>query len=163
MTGYRVAPLRAGIDAIVDVPGSKSIANRALFCAALAEGDSVLANVPDGDDTQAMVAALRALGLEIEVDGSRVRIRGGRSRWRPGPLRLHAGLAGTTSRFLTALCALGKGAYTIDGDAPLRARPMAPLHEAMTALGARVRSQARSEEHTSELQSLEASRMPSSA
>lgn len=142
MTGYRVAPLGAGIDAIVEVPGSKSIANRALFCAALAEGDSVLANVPDGDDTQAMVAALRALGLEIEVDGSRVRIGGGRSRWRPGPLRLHAGLAGTTSRFLTALCALGKGAYTIDGDAPLRARPMAPLHEAMTALGARVRPQA---------------------
>jgi len=142
MTGYRVAPLGAGIDAVVDVPGSKSIANRALFCAALAEGNSVLTNVPDGDDTQSMVAALRALGVGIEVDGSRVSVLGGQSRWLPGPLALHAGLAGTTSRFLTALCVLGKGAYTIDGDAPLRARPMAPLHDAMTALGARVRSKA---------------------
>lgn len=149
MNGYRVAPLGAAIDAIVDVPGSKSIANRALFCAALADGESVLSNVPDGDDTQAMLASLRALGLEVDSAvglteassraGSTVRVVGGRSRLLPGPLTLHAGLAGTTSRFLTTLCALGNGAYTIDGDPPLRARPMAPLHDAMTALGARVR------------------------
>lgn len=153
MNGYRVAPLGAAIDAVVDVPGSKSIASRALFCAALADGESVLSNVPDGDDTQAMLAALRTLGLEIdetdearesESDGSSyvgntVRVVGGQSRFSPGPLTLHAGLAGTTSRFLTALCALGKGAYTIDGEPPLRTRPMAPLHDAMTTLGARVR------------------------
>jgi 3-phosphoshikimate 1-carboxyvinyltransferase len=146
MTGYRVAPLGAAIDAVVTVPGSKSIANRALFCAALADGESVLSNVPDGDDTQSMIAALRELGLEIEVDESTpdtVRVMGGRSRFRPGPITLHAGLAGTTSRFLTALCALGKGAYTIDGEPPLRARPMAPLHEAMSTLGARVRATAK--------------------
>jgi 3-phosphoshikimate 1-carboxyvinyltransferase len=56
----------------------------------------------------------------------------------PGPLRLDAGLAGTTSRFLTALCTLGSGEYTIDGAPPLRARPMGPLHDALTALGASV-------------------------
>ncbi len=167
MNGYRVAPLGAAIDAVVAVPGSKSIANRALFCAALADGESLLSNVPDGDDTQAMLACLRALGLEIELadessageyDGSEfsgsefngseacvgatVRVVGGRSRFRPGPLTLHAGLAGTTSRFLTALCAFGDGPYTIDGEPPLRARPMGPLHDAMSTLGVRVRPMA---------------------
>ena len=152
MNGYRVAPLGAAIDAVIAVPGSKSIANRALFCAALADGESVLSNVPDGDDTQSMLAALSDLGLEIDVAdespsdesdyrsfvGSTVRIVGGRAHFQPGPLTLQAGLAGTTSRFLTALCALGSGPYTIDGEPPLRARPMAPLHDAMATLGVRV-------------------------
>lgn len=157
MTGYRVAPLGAPIDTVVKVPGSKSITNRALVCAALAEGESVLSNVPDGDDTKSMIECLIALGLDIEVTGgvmdidsdddsrlgSTARVSGGRSRFRPGPITLRAGLAGTTSRFLTALSALGRGPYTIDGDAPLRARPMAPLHDAMVALGARVRPTAK--------------------
>ena len=153
MNGYRVAPLGAAIDAVVAVPGSKSIANRALLCAALADGESVLSNVPDGDDTQSMIAALRELGPEIEslgteseddtFVGNTVRVNGGRSQFRKGPITLHAGLAGTTSRFLTALCALGQGRYTIDGEPPLRARPMAALHDAMSALGASVRATAK--------------------
>ena len=53
----------------------------------------------------------------------------------PGPLDLPTRLAGTTSRFVTALAALGEGPYVIDGDAPLRSRPMAPLHDALSALG----------------------------
>ncbi len=65
MTGYRVAPLGAAIDAIVDVPGSKSIANRALVCAALADGESVICNLPDGDDTQSMATALRIFGEAV--------------------------------------------------------------------------------------------------
>ena len=52
MDVYRVAPLGAPIDAVVEVPGSKSIANRALVCAALADGESVLRGVPGGDDTE---------------------------------------------------------------------------------------------------------------
>lgn len=158
MTGYRVAPLGVAIDAVVAVPGSKSIASRALFCAALADGESVLSNVPDGDDTLSMINALRELGLDIESSStesdvsfndsgsfvaSTVRVTGGRSNFRPGPITLQAGLAGTTSRFLTALCALGKGPYTIDGQPPLRARPMAPLHDAMSTLGVRVRATAK--------------------
>ena len=143
MTGYRVAPLGAAIDAIVDVPGSKSIANRALVCAALADGESVICNLPDGDDTQSMLTALRMMGIDVQLDGDNtVRLVGGRSRLLSGPLTLDTGLAGTTSRFLTALCALGKGPYTIDGLAPLRARPMAPLHDAIVCLGARVRATA---------------------
>lgn len=149
MMGYRVSPLGAAIDIDVVVPGSKSIANRALFCASLAQGESTLTNVPDGDDTQSMMKALGALGVGIAIDDElrddaascTVCVDGGADQFRPGPLTLNAGLAGTTSRFLTALCALGKGRYIIDGDAALRARPMRPLHDAMTALGANVRAQ----------------------
>lgn len=140
MDVYRVAPLGSPIDAVVEVPGSKSIANRALVCAALAEGESVLRSVPDGDDTEAMLQCLRLLGLDIERDGTTVTMQGGVGRFRKGPLTLPTRLAGTTSRFLTALAALGPGPYTIDGEAPLRRRPMAPLHEALTQLGVSVQS-----------------------
>jgi len=138
MTLYRVAPIHGGVDAIVEVPGSKSIANRALVCAALASGRSVLHRVPDGDDTAAMVEGLGSLGIGVERDGDVVTVEGGRGRLRAGPLAVSARLAGTTSRFLTAVAAVGPGPYTVDGHAPLRARPMLPLHEALLALGARL-------------------------
>lgn len=135
---YRVAPRREPLAAVVEVPGSKSIANRALVCAALADGESVLTRVPDGDDTEAMLHCLRLLGLAVERAGTTVTIAGGRGRLLPGPLTLPTRLAGTTSRFLTALAALGPGPYTIDGEPPLRRRPMAPLHGALADLGVRV-------------------------
>ncbi|MEI8238704.1 MAG: 3-phosphoshikimate 1-carboxyvinyltransferase [Actinomycetota bacterium] len=140
MEVYRVAPLGVPIDAVVSVPGSKSVANRALVCAALAEGDSVLHEVPDGDDTEAMIDCLRVLGLEVDRTDTTVAISGGVNRFRKGPITLPARLAGTTSRFVTAMAALGPGPYTIDGQPPLRRRPMGPLHEALAAMGVRVRS-----------------------
>lgn len=126
-------------DAVVAVPGSKSIANRALVCAALARGRSRLTNVPDGDDTVAMVACLRGLGLDAELDDGRVTIEGAGTDWSSDPRTLHAGLAGTTSRFVTALAALGSAPITVDGHPPLRRRPFGPLHEALTQLGVSVR------------------------
>lgn len=141
MDVYRVAPLSAPLDAVVHVPGSKSIANRALVCAALAEGESVLAAVPDGDDSEAMIDCLRLLGLDVERTGDEVTVVGGLSGFRKGPMTLPTRLAGTTSRFVTALAALGPGPYTIDGAGPLRRRPMAPLHDALAAMGAQVAAQ----------------------
>ena len=129
---------RGPLDAVVEVPGSKSIANRALVCAALADGTTTLTRVPAGDDTEAMLACLGSLGLAVSRSGTTVAIHGGRAGFRPGPITLHARLAGTTSRFVTALAALGPGPYTIDGEPPLRRRPMAPLHDALIALGVRV-------------------------
>jgi 3-phosphoshikimate 1-carboxyvinyltransferase len=124
----------------VAVPGSKSIANRALVCAALAEGDSEIVGVAPGDDTVAMVAGLRALGVVADEPGGGpdpvVAVAGTGGRLAPGPCRVDARLAGTTSRFLTAVAALGPGPYVIDGDPPLRRRPMAPLHDALRTLGA---------------------------
>ncbi len=128
-----VEPLAGPVDAVVAVPGSKSIANRALVCAALAPGTSVLTNVPDGDDTVAMLGCLRALGHDARIDGDRVTITGGEPP--TSPAHLHAALAGTTSRFATALAALGAHPVTIDGDPPLRRRPFAPLHDALVQLG----------------------------
>lgn len=139
MDVYRVAPLSAPIDATIEVPGSKSIANRALVCAALADGQSVLRGTPGGDDTEAMIDCLRVLGLETERDDDLVHVAGGLALFKPGPLTLPTRLAGTTSRFVTALAALGPGPYTIDGLGPLRTRPMAPLHDALAAMGALVR------------------------
>ena len=138
MDVYRVAPLGVPIDAVVEVPGSKSVANRALVCAALAEGESVFLGVPDGDDTEAMLDCLRALGVDAEREGDEVRVGGGQSRFTSGPVTLHARLAGTTSRFVTALAALGPGTYTIDGEPPLRNRPMGPLHDALATMGVSV-------------------------
>lgn len=131
-------PLAGAIDAVVRVPGSKSIANRALACAALARGVSELTNVPDGDDTVAMVECLAGLGLDVALDGDRVVIDGTGGVWRPGAHTVHAGLAGTTSRFVTALAALGDAPITVDGHPPLRRRPFGPLHDALVQLGVSV-------------------------
>ncbi len=134
----RTAP--GPLDAVVDVPGSKSIANRALVCAALADGDSELIGLPPGDDTRAMTRCLAGLGVELSVERDRARVAGTGGRLVTGPVLLHAGLAGTTSRFVTAVAALADGPVTVDGDEPLRRRPMAPLHDALRALGADVRT-----------------------
>jgi 3-phosphoshikimate 1-carboxyvinyltransferase len=134
MDTRRVVPLPAPVEVVVDVPGSKSIANRALVCAALADGTSELSNVPDGDDTMAMLACMRALGPDAELAGDRVSITG-RAGARTEPAALHAALAGTTSRFVTALAALGSAPVTVDGHPPLRKRPFGPLHDALAQLG----------------------------
>jgi 3-phosphoshikimate 1-carboxyvinyltransferase len=102
-----------------------------------------LHNVPDGDDTTAMVSCLELLGIAVDRGGraaTGTTVQGGGGVLSPGPLELPTRLAGTTSRFVTALAALGPGPYMIDGAPPLRTRPMAPLHDALAALGATVAS-----------------------
>lgn len=123
---------------LVSVPGSKSIANRALICAALARSESVISNCAPGDDTEAMIDALQILGVGIERNADKVRVSGTLNLEATHELQLNAKLAGTTSRFLTALCSLRAGTTTIDGDATLRMRPMLDLHNALRDLGARV-------------------------
>src|SRR3954453_13283810 len=118
MTVHRVTPLSRPLYAVVPVPGSKSIANRALVCAALATGRSSLGNLPDGDDTEAMLACLQVLGIDVarasDAAGP-VTIDGGGGRFKSGPLQLQTRLAGTTSRFVTGLGAVGPGPYVVDG------------------------------------------------
>lgn len=134
-----IAPVFMPLDADVVVPGSKSIANRALVCSLLAHGSSELHGMAPGDDSVAMLEAVEQLGGAVEhIDQTTVRIDGVSGYLRPLRHVLDAGLAGTTSRFLTAVAALGHEPITIDGDAPLRRRPMAPLHRALASLGAHV-------------------------
>lgn len=126
----------------VAVPPSKSIANRALICAALADGESTIFGLAPGDDTNAMIDCLGALGIPLGVesrDGMLVgQIMGTGGDLPVGPITLDTRLAGTTSRFVTALAALGPGPYLIDGEPPLRGRPMGPLHDSLHSLGARL-------------------------
>jgi len=129
-------PVTEPFRAKVSVPGSKSVANRALTCAALSNGESTLENVPSGDDTEAMLSCLQSLGIEVHRSEHQIVIR------RTDPLQraeLHAGLAGTTSRFLTAVAATSTEEILIDGDDRLRARPFGPLIEALRVLGADIR------------------------
>jgi 3-phosphoshikimate 1-carboxyvinyltransferase len=121
------------------IPGSKSLTNRALVAAALAEGESELLNPLDSTDTRALAAALRLLGAEISVEGVRWRVRGPlRPRGAAPELTIDVGDAGTPARFLAALLAAVPGRYVLDGSARMRQRPMTPLFEAIRALGGNV-------------------------
>jgi len=138
-----VTPAPGPLDATVSVPGSKSLTNRALVCAALAGGRSTIDGALMADDTEAMRTALAALGAGIARDPSsgRLLVTGTGGRLRPGPLDLDMRLSGTTSRFLLPVVALGEGEYRIDGAPPLRGRPMGPVLEGIRTLGAEVREE----------------------
>ena len=135
-----IVPLDGPLDARVRVPGSKSITNRALVCAALAGGESSLAGVLVADDTLAMVEALRLLDVEVALDEETATavVRGTGGRLPARAVTVDARQSGTTARFLAPLLALGAGPYRLEGSPQLRARPMGPTFDALTALGARV-------------------------
>lgn len=135
MTTMRCAPPAGPVSATVRVPGSKSVANRALVCAMLADGTSRIDGLPDGDDTTVLVRVLEQASMASWDDGVLV-IEGSPTVRLPGIV--DCALAGTSSRFLTAVAALGAGTTLIDGEAPLRSRPMADLHDALGRLGAMV-------------------------
>ena len=144
MNALPIEPIEGPLDAVVVVPGSKSITNRALVAAALADGRSVLEGALQADDTAAMVDGLARLGVGIGVDahtGDLV-VEGRAGRMRPGPLELDARLSGTTARFLLPVLALGRGRYHLDGLPPLRRRPMGPSFDALRMLGAVVEEDA---------------------
>lgn len=147
-----VAPqAAAAIRATVPLPGSKSATNRALLLAAISDGDSTLQAPLASRDTRLMVQALRALGTRIHgVDESDVAANDAvegttltdSPTWRvqPGPWHrdtsVDCGLAGNVMRFVPAAAVLAKATISFDGDARARARPMAPLLEALQQLGA---------------------------
>lgn len=127
---------RAGpVDATVTVPGSKSVTNRALVCAALAASGSTIDGWLDADDTRAMIGALAALGVTVD-EGPRLTV--GSHGPRPEVTSIDARQSGTTSRFLLPVLALDGAPRRITGDAQLRTRPMADAFEALRTLGARV-------------------------
>lgn len=136
MTSTWAAPTATRpLDALVEVPGSKSLSNRYLVLAALATGPSRLRGVLDSRDTRLMAGALRAMGTSVTESGG---------DWLVSPAPLHGattidcGLAGTVMRFLPPVAALADGPVRFDGDAQAYARPMGPVLEALRALGVRV-------------------------
>src|SRR6185503_5979416 len=132
----RIEP-RGPLDARVRVPGSKSVTNRALLAAALAEGASELSGALASDDTEVMVASLGALGCAVDASGEPWRVTGTGGRLRAPAAPLFTGNSGTTARFLTAAACLADGPVVIDGTARMRERPIDDLTRALEGLGAR--------------------------
>lgn len=135
----RIEPLGGPIASItVQVPGSKSLTNRALIIAALAEGPSVLTGALDSEDTRVMVGALQALGVKVGHEPQTATIRvvgtGGKIAAREADLQVVN--SGTSLRFLTALVSTGTGTFRLDGNARMRERPVADLLQALNGLGA---------------------------
>jgi 3-phosphoshikimate 1-carboxyvinyltransferase len=138
---WRAPAARQPVQALVTVPGSKSITNRSLVLAALAAGPTTVRNPLRARDTELMADALRALGCQITDldldDPSQAgwQVTPGRLA---GPASIDCGLAGTVMRFVPAVAALAVGPVTFDGDAHARLRPLAPVLDALRALGVEV-------------------------
>jgi 3-phosphoshikimate 1-carboxyvinyltransferase len=135
-----VTPLERPPDAKIRVPGSKSLTNRALIIAALAEGHSRILNPLFSDDSYWLMNALVRLGIDVSADGERgeVYVSGQSGGIDASGVDLFVGNAGTVARFLPPVLALGRGPYTIDGVPRMRERPVADLVDAMRHLGAAV-------------------------
>lgn len=129
---------RRPLAATVVVPGSKSLTNRALVCAALATEPSKVSNIAPGDDTMAMIAGLNAMGARCIVRGDDVDIEKSIDRTGNDDVVVDANLAGTTARFLTAVGVLRAGWTTVTGREALQRRPMSGLFESLASLGAHV-------------------------
>lgn len=136
-----IQPLTDPVDADVVIPGSKSITNRALVAAILADGVSELSGVLDADDTQAMLGVARSLGAGVEQDPDRpdvYQITGTAAKLKPGPVDIHVAMSGTTARFATPLAARGRGRYRIDADIQMCSRPMDITVKALRELGVNI-------------------------
>jgi 3-phosphoshikimate 1-carboxyvinyltransferase len=128
--------------AVVRVPGSKSLTNRALVVAAMARGPSVLSGALDCDDTRVMVEALRTLAIGVDHDPSSalIKVQGCSGSIPSKSASLQVGNSGTSLRFLTAMLATGNGTFHLDGSSRMRQRPISDLLAALNALGARAKS-----------------------
>ena len=123
------------------VPGDKSIAHRALILAALAQGESWIHGLPEGEDVLATVGCLRALGANLQRSGRTARIRGAGLRSFATPHgHLDCANSGTTMRLLLGVLAGSAVSATLDGDASLRRRPMARVIEPLRSMGAKIES-----------------------
>ena len=146
-----IDPFTNGASGTALLPGSKSITNRAVLCAALATGRSTLDGVLFADDTDAMIEAVTALGAVVRVNRGKRRLVidgiGGRQPESVGaarsaagaPMKVHARSSGTTARFILPVVAALGGRWLLDGDPQLRARPQDDLLAAQRSLGAKVR------------------------
>ncbi len=134
-----INPVDRPVQGTVRPPGSKSIKNRALVLAALADGTSHLSGLLDSDDTRVMLDGLARLGIALtcESEKSVARVAGCAGRPPAPAADIWTENSGTSMRFLTAIACLGRGNYRLDGNDRMRQRPIADLCEALGALGGR--------------------------
>ena len=148
-----IFPLPEPVDAAITVPGSKSITNRALILAALAQGEVTLKGALWSEDTEAMFHCLQQLGFEVsaqadpqELCNRTITVKGLGGLIPNGgtaekPLELFVANAGTAARFLAAFLCLGQGVYRLSGIPRMHERPQAALFAALRQLGYRVESE----------------------
>jgi 3-phosphoshikimate 1-carboxyvinyltransferase len=129
------------VEATLTLPGSKSYTHRALIAAALAPGESILANALKAEDTELTARALVRLGAALDWQGHTVRVQGTGGLLVPVAESIFLGNSGTSMRFLTAVTALGQGTYRLAGTPRLSERPMGELLEALGHLGVRATSE----------------------
>lgn len=122
----------------VNVPGSKSITNRALLLAALAKGESALSGVLFSDDSRHFLDCVQKLGIEtkVEEDNCHVTVNGHGGQVPAKDVAIYVGSAGTAARFLAAFLGLSEGTHYMDASAQMRKRPMGPLLKTLTGIGA---------------------------
>lgn len=134
MKQYQVRRLQKPISCQVEIPGSKSITNRALLLASMADGESTLRHVLFSDDSRAFLDCLEKLGYELSINEKEqvVKIKGGVPN-KSADINVRS--AGTTARFLTALLSAAGGEYDIKSSEQMAKRPMKPLCEALEKLG----------------------------
>lgn len=138
MKQFAMKPFSEKPEIEVTVPGSKSMTNRALLLAALAEGESVLRGVLFSEDSRVFMEALRTLGYQVEIceERAEVMIQGCGTRLPKEEAEVYVGSAGTAARFLTAMLALSGGHYKMTSSEQMKRRPMRPLLESLEKLGA---------------------------
>ena len=148
-----IVPLDKPVRAEITVPGSKSITNRALILAALADGEVTLTGALWSEDTQVMAEALQKLGFQIQIEtdpeefcNRTITVKGLGGKIPNGgtaekPLELFVGNAGTAARFLAAFVCLGNGVHRLHGVPRMQERPQAALFQALRELGYRVESE----------------------
>lgn len=137
---YCVKKIDNPIDWTVEVPGSKSMTNRALLMAALTDGKVELDGVLFSDDSRHFLSCLKSLGFEVEINEQEkhVTVTGADGRIPAEQAEINVGSAGTAARFLTAMLGFSDGVYTIQASEQMKKRPMDTLFELLTAAGAQI-------------------------
>jgi 3-phosphoshikimate 1-carboxyvinyltransferase len=133
----RITPIRHSLNATIRVPGSKSLTNRALLIASLANGTTHLTNALFSDDSHYFAQALQVLGFDVQLNetNNEMTVTGLGGKIPAKKAELFIGNAGTAARFLSAFLTLGNGEYILDGEPRMRERPIGDLVEALAQLG----------------------------
>lgn len=136
----KINPIPHPLNATVRVPGSKSLTNRALLIASLANGTTHLTNTLFSDDSHYFAKALQTLGFDVQLDEVKhaMTVKGLGGKIPAKNAELFIGNAGTAARFLSAFLTLGNGEYILDGEPRMRERPIRDLVDSLTQLGAKL-------------------------
>lgn len=142
MPSLHITPINHALNATVRVPGSKSLTNRALLIASLANGTTHLSNALFSDDSRYFAKALQTLGFDVQLDEQNfaMTVTGLGGKIPAKQAELFIGNAGTAARFLSAFLTLGHGEYILDGEPRMRERPIGDLVEALSQLGCDIRA-----------------------